>query len=153
MAMHQNCKITEHISFLTISVISPVKLAFWPEINRKATKKIRDILAGVKNNPSTNWTAIFVHFDIGGLFFFICACIAKNKCFGEKKFLNRSLKNATRVFSFILVYSILVVPQLSPIPIFSVCYSPVIHFVTKKKAFCKMPVTFPSGSTKNLAQP
>ena len=45
---------------------SPVKLAFWREINPTATKKIRDILAGVRNNPSKNWTAIFVRFDIRG---------------------------------------------------------------------------------------
>ena len=35
-------------------MISPVKLAFWQEINPSATKKIREIVAGVRNNPSTN---------------------------------------------------------------------------------------------------
>ena len=66
---------------------------------------------------------------------------------------HKLLKNATRVFSFIGIYSISEVLQLSLLPIFSICHhSRVINFATKKKAFCKMPVTFPSESDENLAQ-
>ena len=66
---------------------------------------------------------------------------------------HKLLNNATRVFSFIGIYIILVVLQLFSLPIFSICHHfRVINFVTKKKAFCKMPVTFPSEAEKNLAQ-